>query len=295
MLSRHTHRLLLAFGASMAIFTSAALLCENRPASAANITWNVGNGTWNDGANDANWNPADEPDANDVAIFNTNVVVDMGTSNAIAGLTMTASSELQVGVNTLTLTGPTSITGSGTGLFLDGGVVSTSSTIATASLGALTGNGDVTMTQALGVATTVIDNNGNITASNPVALIITPPTPAALHLNATDSDARIDLDGSLDSGSVAVGRNQTLDVNIPLFDVFNGAMSMAHNTRLDMSAAWLMGANATMTITNGATGGIGAISASTSTISGASFSHVGGTITVVDNDGTLQFSTRRSR
>jgi hypothetical protein len=257
---------------------------------AANITWNAGSGTWSDvGANDANWNPADEPDPNDVAIFNTNVTVEMDTSNSIAGLTMSASSELEVGTYTLTISGPTSITASGTRVFVDGGVINSSSTIATAVLGALSGNGDVNITQNLGVATTVIDNNGAIVATNPSALIFTAPAAATLHLNANDSDARIDLDGSLDSGSVTVGRNQTLDVNLPVTDVFSGAISMAHNTRLEMSSAWLLGTNATMTITNGATGGIGAIPAGTSTIAGASFSHVGGLINVAAADGTLVF------
>jgi hypothetical protein len=64
---------------------------------------------------------------------------------------------------------------------------------------------------------------------------------------------------------------------------------MGHNTRLDLSAAWILGTNATLQIDNGATGGIGGIPAGTSTIAGASFSQSSGTITVTDADGTLVF------
>ena len=50
-------------------------------ANAANITWVGGNGTWNDGpGNSINWNPIDEPDSGDVAIFSTNHLITLGTN-----------------------------------------------------------------------------------------------------------------------------------------------------------------------------------------------------------------------
>ena len=97
------------------------------------------------------------------------------------------------------------------------------------------------------------------------------------------------MDGSLEIGSVTVARNQTLDIDIPLADIFNGSISMSQNTKLDVSSAWILGAVATITVDNGATGGIGGAAAGTSTIAGTSFSQNAGTITVVDTDGTLQF------
>ena len=48
-------------------------------ALAANITWIGGDGTWSDAAgNNANWNPLDEPDFDDTAIFNANNAVTSG-------------------------------------------------------------------------------------------------------------------------------------------------------------------------------------------------------------------------
>ena len=59
-------------GSSWGLLAALALFAATS-ASGANITWIGGNAQWDDGAgNDANWNPADEPDSNDAAIFNTN-------------------------------------------------------------------------------------------------------------------------------------------------------------------------------------------------------------------------------
>jgi hypothetical protein len=319
-----------------------ATLALATPASfAANRTWiAVGSGTWNEGAgNDANWNPADEPDFDDAAIFNSNVDVMIGTANTINGLTMSASAELLLDGNTLTVAGATSLTGSGTRLevegtnaalvaqgividntatltvagtgttlagqsvavnanatfFVDGGAVTLqiagapTGTISIAGTGTVSGNGTISFPESIVGTVNVIDNNGTISASNPVAIILTPPAAATLALTATDVDARIDLDGSVETGVVIVGRNQTLDVNIPLVDIFNGDITMAQNSKLDISTAWILGANALFNVDNGATGGIGGAPAGTATIAGASFSQNSGTITVADPDGTLQF------
>jgi hypothetical protein len=284
---------------------------------AINITWIGGDATWIDGGSTANWNPADEPDSNDVAIFNTNNVVELGSDNTIAGLTLSSSFELELNSNTLNVAGPTTLSGAGTRLeisaataafngqsitinsgatlFVDGGSVTSSIAGATnavttiAAGGTLSGNGEFSLADAPGAATMLLDNNGTLSASNPTTIVITPPTAATLHLSATDADTRIDLDGSLDTGDVSVSRNQTLDIDVPLTDIFNGSVQMTHNTKLDISSAWILGAGATINIDNGATGGIGGISAGTAIIAGSSFSQNSGTITVVDNDGTLQF------
>jgi hypothetical protein len=285
-----THR----FAASL--FSLVASLAIASLAPAANITWTGGDATWNDGAgNNANWNPADEPDAGDVAIFITNNTIEMGSNNEIAGLTMSSSSTLNVLNKALTINGPTTITGSGTRLFLDGGSLTISqagapvASIATATSGTFTGNGEVSSTEPITLATTVFDNNGTLSATNPSTIIITPPAAATLHFAANDAEARIDLDGSSETGVVSVGRNQTLDVDIAVADIFNGEMSMFQNTKLDIASAWILGAGATIDIDNGATGGIGGAAAGTSTIAGGSFAQNSGTITVLDVDGTLQF------
>ncbi|BBO30745.1 beta strand repeat-containing protein [Lacipirellula parvula] len=287
------------------------------PASAVNTTWIGGTAQWDDGGSTANWNPADEPDSNDAAIFNTNNIVTLGTNNVINGLTMSASSELLLNGHTLTVDGPTALSGSGTRLdltgalsvldaadvtigngatiFLDGGTLESlvvgaaNSTVTINSGGTLSGNGEWSMTDSIAAVTTLINNNGTISASNPSTLILVPPAAATLHVSAVDVDARFDLDGSGESGAVNVTRNQTLDIDVPLSDIFNGALTMTQETKLDISSSWILGAGAVMTIDNGAVGGIGGALAGKATIAGASFSQNSGAITVVDDDGTLQF------
>ncbi|HYO25343.1 MAG TPA: hypothetical protein VEQ85_10385, partial [Lacipirellulaceae bacterium] len=307
-----THRF-----AALLLSLSAALATPSL-AQAANITWNGGNGAWADGAgNDPNWTPADEPDANDVAIFSTNNLVTMGTSNQVLGLTLSASAELQLDGNDLTVDGLTSLSGGGTRLivagagaalaaqdiaitadaemFLDGGSVLATipgggaAVITTSAGGTLSGNGDFVMNDAIAAVTTTINNNGEIVASNPSSILLVPPVAATLRLSTADLDARIDLDGSLETGAVTVSRNQTLEVDGTLADIFNGAVTLAHNTKLDVSTAWTLGVGATIDVDNGATAGIGAIPAGTAIIAGPSFAQNAGTIAVLDPDGTLQF------
>ena len=52
------------------------------PASAAPRTWIGGNVDWVDVGAATNWNPTDEPDADDEAIFNTANAVNLGSNNA---------------------------------------------------------------------------------------------------------------------------------------------------------------------------------------------------------------------
>ena len=81
---------------------------------AVNITWIGGNASWIDGGSSANWSPADEPDFDDAAIFNTDNAVQLGSNNTIAGLTLSNSIELDLNANTLNVAGLTSLTGTGT-------------------------------------------------------------------------------------------------------------------------------------------------------------------------------------
>src|SRR4051794_40635951 len=68
---------------------------------AVSITWIGNNSSWIDGGSSANWNPADEPDFDDAAIFNTDNAVQLGSNNTIAGLTLSSSIELDLNGNTL--------------------------------------------------------------------------------------------------------------------------------------------------------------------------------------------------
>src|SRR5690606_7533852 len=115
----------------------------------------------------------DEPDADDVAIFNANVAVELGTNNAIAGLTMSASSELHLEALGLDVGGNTTLTGAGTRVTLDGGtlesfVTGAGNALFTINTGAaLSGNGQLTLTDLPAATTTLLNNNGTITANNP--------------------------------------------------------------------------------------------------------------------------------
>ena len=299
------------------VLTLSCCLAQQR--RAAQRTWIGGDGTWTNNVGIADWSGSDEPDSDDEAIFNSNNVINLGSVNFVQALTMSASAEVNLNDNTLNVGGGlTSLTGSGTRLeisaaaatlnaqnisisnnaviFLDGGTINSSlvgvviAQISTASGGILSGNGKVSMPQSIAGITTVIDNNGILAATNPSTIIFgAPPAGHAATERRRTPMRRIDLDGSGETGVVSVGRNQTLDIDIPLFDIFNGGITMSQNSKLDMSSAWILGAFATLDVDNGAVGGIGGAPAGTATIAGGSFSQNSGTITVVDTDGTLQF------
>ena len=69
-------------GVLICIFSDVADVKVSR---AVNITWTGGNASWIDGGSTANWSPADEPDSDDVAIFNTDNVVQLGSNNTVSG------------------------------------------------------------------------------------------------------------------------------------------------------------------------------------------------------------------
>lgn len=287
-------------------------------AQAAPITWIGGNNTWTDGAgNNANWNPADEPDPDDEAIFNTANSVNMGSSNTILALTMSGGIDLFTNDFNLTVGGLTQLVGASTNLFIGGAA----STLATHNLtinngglveltggtltvldptltnglalinagGTLAGNGSLLLDASLLVAT-LLNNNGTLTAFSRPSNILLPPPAGTLTISGGNAAARIDLDGSGEAGVVNVNRNQTLDIDVPLNDAFNGTMNLFQNTVLDVSANWTLGAGSSLAADNGAVLGFPSIPAGTSTIAGGTVTQSGGTINVVDNDGTLLFT-----
>ena len=291
------------------------------PATALTRTWVGGNGDWADGnINNANWSGFDEPDSDDVAAFNTADAVSVTTDNLVQGLTMSAGIDLTVaGAHTLTVDGLVQLSGSSTNLIisgvgstvaadsvtinsggriqLDGGELSmeeeTGNGLFTINSGGqLSGFGTLTLADTPFLTATLLNNNGTITASRDPLIIIGTPPSGTLTLFAADADTRIDLDGSGEAGVVNINRNQSLDVSAQLSDAFNGTLNMAHNTKLTMASAWVM-AGGTINIHNGFVAGspplVPAIPASKSTIAGNFFQQTGGTITVEDGDGTLQF------
>jgi hypothetical protein len=97
--------------------TSVALMTQ---AQAAPITWIGGNADWGDNVNNGNWNPGDEPDADDEAIFNTPNSVNLSTGNSIQALTMSAGIDLDLNGQDLTVNGLVQLVDSNTNLFVGG-------------------------------------------------------------------------------------------------------------------------------------------------------------------------------
>ena len=292
-----------------------------RRAQAAERTWIGGNVDWVDGvANNANWSPvADEPDADDEAIFNTANSVNLGSNNSILGLTLSDGIDLNTNDFDLDVDGLVQLVESSTNLIVGGAdALLTADSVTVNNLanvelsggtiqineesgnglfdintgGELTGHGTLNMTDAVAANTTLIVNDGAITPRRGALVIFGPPQIGTLSINATDADTRIDLDGANinEDGTVNVTRNQTLDINIQLADPFGGSINLFHSTELDMAFGWVSNAG-TINVDNGFVDGTFPspdIPAGVSIIAGSTLTQSGGTINVLDTDGTLQ-------
>lgn len=289
------------------------------PAWGLDRVWIGGNATWTDGGDSANWNPADEPDADDTAIFNTANSVSLGSDNTVLALTLSGGIDLSINGFSLTVDGLVQASGASTNLFINGAASQvdaddvTINADATVELsggtllldeesgsslldinagGNLQGNGVITFADLPIVATTLLVNDGELTALSRGLTIITPPPVGTLQINDSSIGGRVDLDGAGEAGVVSVNRNQTLDLNVPFSDAFNGTLNLRHNTTFDSSSGWTLGAGGVINADNGFVDGTFPnpdIPASTSTIAGGALTQTGGTINVVDTDGTLIF------
>jgi hypothetical protein len=66
--------------------------------------------------------------------------------------------------------------------------------------GEFVGHGTLTMTDAVAANTTLIINDGTITAQRSAAVIFGAPLVGTLSIGASDADTRIDLDGAAEAG-----------------------------------------------------------------------------------------------
>jgi fibronectin-binding autotransporter adhesin len=184
---------------------------------------------------------------------------------------------------------------SGGVLELRGGTLTMDEEVGTALIdvnagGVLQGNGTITFADAPGVATTVLVNDGTLTAMSRGPNIFSVPPVGTLSIPSAGL-CRVDLDGSGEAGVVNVNRNQTLDLNPGLADAFNGTMNLFHNSTFDSLSGWILGTGGSLVVDNGfVAGGLGFsdIPADTSFIASGPLTQTGGTINVVDTDGTLQ-------
>jgi hypothetical protein len=286
------------------------------PVFALPRTWIGGNVDWVDAGAATNWNPNDEPDSDDEAIFNTANSVNLGSNNAVNGLTMSGGIDLFTNEFDLTVDGSVQPTGAGTNLFLggvasevnaddvainadgtielQGGTLTLDEEVGTSLVdinvgGNLIGHGTISFADVPGVATTVLVNDGELTALSRGLTIFSPPPVGTLQINNANANARVDLDGAGEAGVVNVNRNQTLDLNAAFADNFNGTMNLFQESHFNSLNAWTL-AGGSIVANNGLIDNPipnPDVPAGTSYIEGGLLTQTGGTINVVDTDGTL--------
>jgi hypothetical protein len=264
------------------------------------------NNDWD--ASAGNWIPADEPDADDAAIFNSSVSVDLANANeSINGLTMSGGADLALDGNDMVVDGIISLSGASTNLFvgpsgsvlnadqvainsgavlaLTGGTLTVNDesgdgVVSIAAGGTLSGHGIISLTDAVASGTRSLINNGTLNATSTGA-DIGGGNAATLSIIASDADARIDLDGDASSGVVSVARNDTLDVNVPLSDAFGGTINLAAGATFDVADSWIMNGGSLNANTVGIIMGT---SGAEAIIVGAAFTQNGGTIDLDEVD-----------
>ena len=159
--------------------------------------------------------------------------------------------------------------------------------------GTISGSGTIHLGDFVTPGTTLLTNDGTISAFAPAPFLGAAPPIRSLAINISDvTDALIDLDGSSGNAILNVFRNQTLDVNVRLTDQFSGDINLFQNSVLDMSTEWILDSG-TIDVDNGFVADpppIPDMPADVAYISGGELTQTGGTITVVDDDGTLQFN-----
>jgi fibronectin-binding autotransporter adhesin len=293
------------------------------PSWAANNTWIGGNVDWVDGAGNTNWNSdgfpvADEPDPDDVAIFNTANSVNLGSNNAVMGLTLSGGIDLFANDFDLLVDGLVQVAGASTNLFIEGaagsvnaddivinasgivelrgGTLTMDEEVGTALIdlnagGFLQGNGLISFADNPGVATAMLVNDGTLTALSRGLTIFSPPPVGTLTITDVGVNGRLDLDGTGEAGVVNVNRNQTLFTEMLLADAFNGTLNLFHNSTFQFNQAFTLAAGGSIVVDNGFVAGglgFGDTPADTAFFDSGALIQTGGTINVVDTDGTLQ-------
>jgi hypothetical protein len=279
-------------------------------ASSAPVTWIGGNANWD--ATIANWNPNDEPDSDDEAIFNTPNSVNLANaSESIMALTMSGGIDLLLNGNDLTVNGG-NVTLSGASTLLDvptnsllntddvfvnasaslrlrGGTLTMAETggdavMTVAAGGALGGFGTINSTDVIAAAdTTVLSVGGSLVVTS---FDLFSQQAATLAVN-VPANGRVDLDQT--GAVIDITRNDTLDINGAAHDVdaYSGTLNLAEGATIDMSNAWGMNAGSINANTNGINVNTAGAAA---TIAGATFTQTAGTINLADNLDSLRFS-----
>lgn len=296
-----------------------ATLVSSFPLAAAPISWIGGNVDWVDATGSANWSPADEPDFNDEAIFNTPNTVHLGSANSILALSLSGGIDLLTDAHDLTVDGLVQLAGAATVLTIaDSDSVLTADSVTVNSGGllklqegtltvieetgfglldinagaSLSGQGTVNLDSTVAGLTTLVSIDGTLAASPPGPLLGSPPA-GTLTINVADTlNGRIDLDGLSGNSTINVSRNQALDLNGLLSDAFSGDLNLYQNSTFETAGGWTLDSG-TIDVDNGFIDGVFPapdVPAGTAFLSGGAFTQTGGTITNTDGDGTLQFN-----
>lgn len=278
---------------------------------AATRTWIGGNADWD--TNPLNWNPNDEPDSDDSAVFNTPNTVDLANATeGVLALDLSGGIVLDLNGNNLTVdTGETRLIDNGTVLRVPGGstlntddIIVGADSVLSMSGGEITmvesggeallnmtttssviGYGAIRNTDAIGpAAEKVFSCSGVLRATTFDALGTDSGT---LTITVNDPEGRIDLDNM--GSEVFVGRNDTLDINGEGHgsDPFSSSLTLYDGATFDMSKEWSMDTGTIDANTNGVIVGT---SGAPATIAGAAFTQTGGTITLADEYDILRFT-----
>lgn len=159
--------------------------------------------------------------------------------------------------------------------------------------GSLIGNGTISFADNPGVATSMLSNDGTLTVLSRGLAVFSPPPVGAVTISDVGLNGRLDLDGSGEAGVVNINRNQSLVTEMPLSDVFNGTLNLFHNSTLQFAPVFTLGTGGLIVVDNGFVDGAlpnPDIPADTAFIEAAGLTQTGGTINVVDTDGTLQLN-----
>ena len=160
--------------------------------------------------------------------------------------------------------------------------------------GTLIGTGRVDLEDTVALPTTLLSNDGTITANTSPVFIFGAPAAGTLQITATDANAFFDWDGVTGDGVLQVNGNQTLDIDVDTnSDAFDGTMNLGTGSTLDVADAWSLGSGAI----NANTAAFGLIigdpnPGAAAVITGADWTMSGGTINIDDTWDSLQLDSQ---
>jgi hypothetical protein len=284
-------------------------------AAAEDRYWIGGNADWTN--SDTNWSdspappqvPSEEPNASDVANFNTSHSVDLtNAAESIAGLRMSNGIRLDTNDNFLSVNGPIQLSGTSTDLVIGGSnsivtalhAVTINSgadlTVAGGAMGVygqsgvglldvnsgaeLSGNGEILLADNV-AGSELFELDGTLTAHSTASFDLQSVAAATMTITVSDPDAVIDLDGNSGNSTINVSRNDTLAINGGVLDnAYSGTINLSAGATFHRNEAWSFD---------------GTLNANTSgnaaaTISGGTFMQFGGSINV-DAGESLRFAS----